>query len=142
MERLQKRANNVTEEMHKLLEQTEAVEQDLYNTFNSFRGLSNTQFIENCVCEGDEMTTQNSGSNIQLSEVCLPTQIYEMDIVPRYKEELLSGLNGYKKYIKRSYRNTFEAIPHKVGWSNAEEFMQDKSCVLIEDMIFCMDPLN
>jgi hypothetical protein len=30
-ERLQKRANNVTEEMHKLLEQTEAVEQDLYN---------------------------------------------------------------------------------------------------------------
>lgn len=150
MERLQKRANNVTEEMHKLLEQTEAVEQDLYNTFNSFRGLSNTQFIENCVCEGDEMTALNSDSSIQLSEVCVPTQRYEEDIVPRYKEALLSGLNGYKQYIQRSYRNTSEAIPHKVGWSNGqlphiigtEEFMRDNSCGLTEDRIFGMDPLE
>lgn len=150
MERLQKRANNVTEEMHKLLEQTEAVEQDLYNTFNSFRGLSNTQFIENCVCEGDEMTALNSDSTIQLSEVCVPTQRYEEDIVPRYKEALLSGLNGYKQYIQRSYRNTSEAIPHKVGWSNGqlphiigtEEFMRDNSCGLTEDRIFGMDPLE
>lgn len=149
-ERLQKRANNVTEEMHKLLEQTEAVEQDLNNTFNSFRGLSNTQFIENRVCEGDEMTAENSDSSIQFLEVCVPAQRYEEDIVPRYKEALLSGWNGYKQYIQKSYRNTSEVIPHKVGWSNGqlphiigtEEFMRDNSCGLTEDRIFRMDPLE
>lgn len=44
---MEKRANDATLELHELLDQTGVVEQDLKNTFNAFRNLSHSQFIEN-----------------------------------------------------------------------------------------------
>lgn len=44
---MEKRANDATLELHELLDQTGVVEQDLKNTFNAFRNLSESQFIEN-----------------------------------------------------------------------------------------------
>eukprot|EP01018_Ginkgo_biloba_P019814 Gb_35896 [translate_table: standard] len=148
-DRLQQRADNVTQEMQKLLEQTAIVEQDLHNTFNSFRGLANTQFIENRVSEEDEMAAQNSDF-VQFSEVGVPAQSYEEDIVPRYKEALFSGWNAYKQRIQKTYRNTSECIPHRVGWSygqlphiiGTEEFMRDNSCGLTDDRSSGMEPLE
>ncbi|KAH9307415.1 hypothetical protein KI387_035326, partial [Taxus chinensis] len=73
-ESLKRRTDNLTEDVHKLLEQTGDVEQDFYNTFNSFRALSNTQYIENRVYEDDEMSAPNSDFSARFSEASLPAQ--------------------------------------------------------------------
>ncbi|XP_057847514.2 uncharacterized protein LOC131057373 isoform X2 [Cryptomeria japonica] len=149
-ERLKRKASNVTENVHKLLELTGDVEQDFYNTFNSFRALSNTQYIENRVYEDDDIGDPNLDFSVQFSEASLPAQGYEEDIVPRYKEALVTGWNAYRQYIKKTSRNTSEAIPHKVGWNDGnlphiigtEEFMRDNSCGLTDDRNLGMDPLD
>lgn len=44
---MEKRANAATLKLCELLDQTGVIEQDLKNTFNAFRNLSHSQFIEN-----------------------------------------------------------------------------------------------
>lgn len=46
-EKTEKRANAATLKLYELLDQTGVIEQDLKNTFNAFRNLSHSQFIEN-----------------------------------------------------------------------------------------------
>lgn len=138
-ERLMNRADQVTVEIHKLVDSTGFVEQDLDNAFNTFRGLSSSQFVENRVYEEDETTIIKKDNQVQ--DQGMPSQSFENDIVPRYKEAVATAWSIYEKHIHKSYKRGShksrilserwqKQLPHILG---TEEFMRDNSCGLAED---------
>ncbi|XP_058088360.1 uncharacterized protein LOC131235148 isoform X2 [Magnolia sinica] len=139
-EKLQKRADATTVEVLGLLDQTEVVERDLKNTFNSFRNLSYHRFIENKISE--EKITDSMKEDIKNSvHAGIPAQSYEVDILPRYKEALSLGLSSYKHHLQKtkitaSTGSVFKIgsargpLPHIIG---SEEYIHDNSCGLAID---------
>ncbi|ERN03477.1 hypothetical protein AMTR_s00003p00268540 [Amborella trichopoda] len=140
-EKLQKRAHDASCEVHRLLEQATVAEQELKAAFNSFRSLSNVQFIENTMQEEDEITSHRSKAPQSSTEASIRAQSYEADIMPRYKEALSLGLSSYKQHLqsrKSSAASVYKfgsargELPHIIG---SEEFMHDNTCGLTEDLI-------
>eukprot|EP00268_Persea_americana_P048254 TRINITY_DN5081_c0_g1_i1.p1 TRINITY_DN5081_c0_g1~~TRINITY_DN5081_c0_g1_i1.p1 ORF type:complete len:661 (+),score=160.82 TRINITY_DN5081_c0_g1_i1:245-2227(+) len=150
-EKMEKRANDATLELHELLDQTGVVEQDLKNTFNAFRNLSHSQFIENKVSEEDDMTGHAKEATKDSVHAGVPAQSYEVDILPRYKEALSLGLSSYKHHLQKSNRGSSSGslfkfglacgpLPHIIG---SEEFLHDNSCGLAtDDFILESEPLD
>lgn len=150
-EKMEKRANDATLELHELLDQTGVVEQDLKNTFNAFRNLSESRFIENKVSEGDEMIGHAKEATKDSVHAGVPAQSYEVDILPRYKEALSLGLSSYKHHLQKSNRGSSSGslfkfglacgpLPHIIG---SEEYLHDNSCGLAtDDFILESEPLD
>ncbi|KAJ8630774.1 hypothetical protein MRB53_024097 [Persea americana] len=150
-EKMEKRANDATLELHELLDRTGVVEQDLKNTFNAFRNLSHSQFIENKVSEEDDMTGHAKEATKDSVHAGVPAQSYEVDILPRYKEALSLGLSSYKHHLQKSNRGSSSGslfkfglacgpLPHIIG---SEEFLHDNSCGLAtDDFILESEPLD
>lgn len=140
-ERLMNRSDEVTAQVLKLVESTGVVEQELYNTFNTFRGLSSSQFVENRVYEEDETVFANE--DMKIKEQGMPSQSYEDDIIPRYREAVATAWNVYEQHICKPYMRAssyhksrmlgerwHKQLPHIIG---TEDFMRDNSCGLAED---------
>ncbi|CAK9212387.1 unnamed protein product [Sphagnum troendelagicum] len=144
-EELKRRTETVARDVQQLVEQTSVVELNLLNTMNSLQVLSATQFIENRVSEEDE-ASEAKRKEPQISKQ--RAEDYEGDILPRYKEAVLTawrafeGLGGRK--VKRlsaaerqiSYaRNEMENVqqhwklPFIIG---TEEFARDSECGLAD----------
>ncbi|KAF8411219.1 hypothetical protein HHK36_003764 [Tetracentron sinense] len=143
-EKLQKRANDTTKEVHALLDQTEIVEQDMKNTLNSFKNLTYTRYTENRISEEDETSHHMNKDTKKLAQGGIPAQSYEADILPRYKEAISLGLSSYRDHMQKTNRTSSAGsllktglahgpLPHIVG---SEEYIHDNSCGLAEDTIF------
>lgn len=135
-EKLEQRANDVTVELHSLLDQAGAVEIDLKNTFNSFRSLSYTHEIDHRISDGGDEYMKREEAPVKAG---IPAQDYETDILPRYKEALSLGLTSCKNHFEKkshSTRSYFSAgtthgpLPHIIG---SEEYIHDNSCGLTEE---------
>ncbi|XP_024540574.1 WASH complex subunit 2 isoform X2 [Selaginella moellendorffii] len=116
------RAEDLRAQIDRLADHTASVEQDLKNAFNSFRLLSNTQFIENRVYEEDETVTPEQEKDGEPQRV----ESYEGDIVPRYKEAVTTAWNEHLK-LSRSREARPRSLPYIIG---SEEFMRDPHCGL------------
>ncbi|KAF8370151.1 hypothetical protein HHK36_031781 [Tetracentron sinense] len=137
-EKLQKRANDTTKEVHALLDQTEIVEQDMKNTLNSFKNLTYTRYTENRISEEDETSHHMNKDTKKLAQGGIPAQSYEADILPRYKEAISLGLSSYRDHMQKTNRTSSAGsllktglahgpLPHIVG---SEEYIHDNSCGL------------
>ncbi|XP_024515145.1 WASH complex subunit 2 [Selaginella moellendorffii] len=116
------RAEDLRAQIDRLADHTASVEQDLKNAFNSFRLLSNTQFIENRVYEEDETVTPEQEKDGEPQRV----ESYEGDIAPRYKEAVTTAWNEHLK-LSRSREARPRSLPYIIG---SEEFMRDPHCGL------------
>jgi hypothetical protein len=121
-EELKRRTETVARDVQQLVEQTSVVELNLLNTLNSLQVLSATQFIENRVSEEDE-TSEANRKEPQISKQ--RAEDYEGDILPRYKEAVLTawrafeGLGGRKvKRLSAAERQISYARVHSYPCSN------------------------
>ncbi|KAJ7533730.1 hypothetical protein O6H91_13G061300 [Diphasiastrum complanatum] len=140
--RMTRRANHVAAQVSNLVDQTSRVEQDLHNTYNNFRLLSNIQFVENRVLDEDETTTTGVESTRHVQEQEIPLESYESQIIPRYKEAAFTAWNAYDQSGKRvsrlsplvvSQRDHYrQSLPYIIG---SEDFERNADCGLRENLI-------
>jgi WASH complex subunit FAM21 len=137
-EQLKRRTKEVAAEVHRLGTETGNVELLLQNNFNSLRALSATQFIENRVDEVDEVPMNKSEQPTKQSRI----ESYDAQIVPRYKEAVLTAWDAFQGFSSRKSSQEFsdvtsrthqalptKKLPHIIG---TEEFMRDDHCGLAD----------
>ncbi|KAG6551444.1 hypothetical protein Mapa_006867 [Marchantia paleacea] len=147
-ERMMKRIDTVGDEVQKLVDEMGAVELDLKNTFNSFRCLLSTQFVENRVYEEDETESARAETPAKDSQHPLaPTESYEDEILPRYKDAVSTAwatfqeishqhdqasrrLRSRNKVLRNlDYDGHLHLVPHIIG---TDEFARDAQCGLAD----------
>ncbi|CAM6085304.1 unnamed protein product [Calypogeia fissa] len=146
-ERLNGRTNAVADAVQQVVEAMDTVELNLQNTFNSFRCLSSSQFVENHVYEEDETDFVTTGmSRKDAKRLSMPTESYEDEILPRYKDAVAFAWaafqNGGRQHDQRTVQpgsrtkvrdshhgERIQILPHIIG---SEEFSRDVYCGLAE----------
>ncbi|KAL3699160.1 hypothetical protein R1sor_017182 [Riccia sorocarpa] len=146
--RMMDRIDAVGDEVDKLVNECGAVELDLKNTFNSFRCLSSTQFVENRVYEEDETESVRPDTPAKESQHAFaPTESYEDEILPRYKEAVSTAWATFEEINRQhdqasrrlrsrnrvlrslDYDGHLHLVPHIIG---TDEFARDIHCGLAE----------
>ncbi|BFI42279.1 hypothetical protein MPTK2_8g07480 [Marchantia polymorpha subsp. ruderalis] len=147
-ERMMKRIDTVGDEVQKIVDEMGAVELDLKNTFNSFRCLSSTQFVENRVYEEDETESVRAETPAKDSQhPFAPTESYEDEILPRYRDAVSTAwatfqeishqhdqasrrLRSRNKVLRNlDYDGHLHLVPHIIG---TDEFARDAQCGLAD----------
>ncbi|KAI3937095.1 hypothetical protein MKX01_015310 [Papaver californicum] len=138
---LQKRADDVTHEIDELLGQSDAVEQDMKNTLNSFRNLTCIGFVDNKISEEDDNADHSKERTRRTGDTSILAQSYEEDILPRYREALSVGYSSYCDHMQKTNRTSLSgsvfknglasnSLPHIIG---SAEYIHDNSCGLTDD---------
>ncbi|XP_078447686.1 uncharacterized protein LOC144716454 [Wolffia australiana] len=148
-QRLESRAKEVTKEVRDLEDLAGAAERDLMGAVGALGRLNESQSVENIIREEINFRTWDSSKTSASGNI--PAQNFEIDILPRYKDALTSGLasfhdhhrNAEKKYTGKSIFNPWAVrgpLPHIIG---SEEFIHDSTCgLVVEDSAFklSLDP--